>query len=116
MHGMYAQQAMHARLGRGAHAPLPTLRSLEPDIVGLMVRDGALRLLTMRADYVNQLVPNLILRSRPQAGVSKDGPRQDILGKRMTAESTPPPVAAGRAAGWRGRRRAGHGAYWPRLP
>src|ERR1700751_3685606 len=40
---------------------------------GRMVRDGALRLLTMRVSRL-AASEDLILRSPPQAGVSKDGP------------------------------------------
>jgi len=41
-----------------------------------MVRDGALRFLTMRVRHP-ATCSDLVLRSPPQAGVSKDGPRQD---------------------------------------
>jgi hypothetical protein len=52
-------------------------------ISGLMVRDGVARLLTMRVyDFAAKKV--LILRSPPQAGVSKDGQRRDSPTRRSS--------------------------------
>jgi hypothetical protein len=65
---------------------------------GLMVRDGALRLLTMRVQG-RATHSDLILRSPPQAGVSKDGPRETVrttvfVRERPVASRAPPPNLA----------------------
>jgi len=47
------------------------------DFEGLMDRDGALRLLTMRVRH-STTCEDLILRSPPQAAVSKDGRTETV--------------------------------------
>jgi addiction module HigA family antidote len=75
----------------GTHHCIPATGSAQ--IGGLMVRDAALRLLTMR-DRLPATHVDLILRSPPQAGVSKDVPQQqDSTRLRFPATQSHPDFA-----------------------
>ena len=104
------------RRGLGKHGIFRVARGSQHtggQVCGLMVRDGAARLLTMRVNY-RFTCSDLILRSPLQAGVSKDALRPGHKAACSARESRPScasmcPSKAKRAQGMPGASASTHG-------